>query len=373
VKEVTILVADCDEENRQNVSNMIVALGRRPVTAVDGPSALRLLRERPTPDAAFLSVDLPGISGANILETIRKDRFLNEIPVIMMASQQDERLVASCIETGADDYLIKPVKPLLLKARIAACLEKEAFFERASTYRREIEEYNLTLEKHVREQVEEISSTQLATIFAMSKLAESRDPETGEHLDRMREYVRILALQMKEIPKYANIIDDVMVNSVYAASPLHDIGKVGIPDRILQKPGKLTEDEFAIMKKHSDIGALTLMAVLDLHPKNAFIKAGIEIAKTHHERWDGNGYPNGLAGEDIPLPGRIMALADVYDALTSKRCYKEAFSHEKSKSIIMEGKASQFDPDVVDAFIEAEQTFLHVRKTYPDSEKTLLA
>jgi putative two-component system response regulator len=192
-------------------------------------------------------------------------------------------------------------------------------------------------------------------------------------LDRMREYVRTVALQMRENPKYAEVIDDVLVSNIYAASPLHDIGKVGIPDRILQKPGKLTEDEFAVMKKHSLLGARTLKAVFDLHPRNAFIRAGIEIAETHHERWDGKGYPHGLTGEDIPLLGRIMALADVYDALTSKRCYKEAFSHDESRRIILEGRGTQFDPEVVDAFLLAENAFLGIRDAYPDSEKTLLA
>ena len=205
----------------------------------------------------------------------------------------------------------------------------------------------------------------------MAKLAESRDPETGEHLERMAEYNKLLCKNLRMLPKYESIIDDKYIENIHAASPLHDIGKVGIPDNILTKPGKLSEREFDIMKTHSAIGADTLRIVDEKHPGNDLVRMGIEIAESHHEKWDGAGYPNGVSGENIPLAGRILALGDVYDALTSKRVYKEAFSHEKSREIILEGRGTHFDPDVVGAFISIENEFLTVKERFADTEEPL--
>ena len=233
-------------------------------------------------------------------------------------------------------------------------------------YRREIEEYCLKLEHRVREQVKEISSAQIATIFAMSKLAESRDPETGEHLERMREYCRVITLHLMENPRPGAMITESFVENLYAASPLHDIGKVGIPDRVLLKPGILTKDEFDVMKHHTMLGGETLRAVYDQYQTNAFLKTGIDIAEGHHEKWDGSGYPNGLIGEQIPLAARVVALADVYDALISRRVYKPPFPHEKAVEIVVEGKGKHFDPNVVEAFLALEEQFKDIANRYTD-------
>ena len=202
----------------------------------------------------------------------------------------------------------------------------------------------------------------------MSKLAESRDPETGEHLERMREYCKILSVQLGKLPKYQPVIDDDFIEDIYAASPLHDIGKVGIVDSVLLKPGQLTAEEWVVMKTHPIIGAATLREVDRQHPGNSLIRMGIDIAESHHERWDGTGYPYGLKNTEIPLVARILSLGDVYDALTSKRCYKEAFDHDKSRGIVEENKGSLFDPEVVEAFLATEDEFKRVREFYQDAD-----
>jgi putative two-component system response regulator len=200
------------------------------------------------------------------------------------------------------------------------------------------------------------------TIFSLAKLAESRDPETGAHLERIREYCHVLAAELARRDEYAAEMGGDYVHLIYLTSPLHDIGKVGIPDAVLLKPGKLNPDEFAVMKTHAEIGARTLSALVETSPEAKYLQMARDIAWTHHEKFDGSGYPRGLAGHDIPLCGRIVAVADVYDALTTRRVYKPAFSHEKARSIILEGCGSHFDPDVVDAFLAVEDQILRIKQ-----------
>jgi putative two-component system response regulator len=228
--------------------------------------------------------------------------------------------------------------------------------------------YNQELEQKVAMQVKEITSAQMAMIFATSKLAESKDPETGAHLERLRIFCKVICEYLATTNSYNGLVTPEYTECMYAASALHDIGKVGIPDSVLLKPGKLTEHEWEIMRSHTIIGANTLRAVIQKHPGNAFIRIGIEIAESHHEKWDGSGYPYGLKREEIPLSARILALADVYDALTSVRCYKAAFSHEQSRAIIVEGADKHFDPRIVEAFLNCEEQFIRVKKEYKDEE-----
>ncbi len=217
----------------------------------------------------------------------------------------------------------------------------------------ELEKYSKHLEKLVEEKVQEISASQMATIYALIRLSESRDDDTGTHIERTAGFCRLLAEKARSGSKYSDQIDDRFIATIYKASPLHDIGKVGIPDSILLKPGKLTESEFAIMKTHVQIGYETLANVGAQYDKNEFLKMGMDIALYHHEKWDGSGYNKGLLGEEIPLSARIMAVADVYDALRSRRVYKEAYSHEKSMDIMLSGRGSHFDPVLIDLFSEA--------------------
>jgi len=220
-----------------------------------------------------------------------------------------------------------------------------------------LNEYNDHLEKLVQEKVKEISSSQVATIHALVKSAESRDDDTGAHIERTARYCRLIAEKLREAGMYNDLINDEYIESIEMAAPLHDIGKVGIPDAILLKPGRLTDEEFVTMKSHVMKGYETLASVDSLYHENVFLRLGMEISRYHHEKWDGSGYMSELSNEEIPLSARIMALSDVYDALRSKRVYKDAFTHEKTVSIIKEGRDKHFDPDLVDIFIEHNLLF----------------
>jgi response regulator RpfG family c-di-GMP phosphodiesterase len=215
-----------------------------------------------------------------------------------------------------------------------------------------LKKYNSQLEEMVEEKIKDISDLQMSTIYAFVKLSESRDDETGAHIERTSGLCKLMAELMKDNKMYQYVVDDEFINNIHKASPLHDIGKVGIPDHILLKAGKLTEEEFAIMKTHVNIGYDTLKEVQNRFPNNSFLSMGLDIISCHHEKWDGSGYPYGLSGTDIALSGRIMAIADVYDALRSKRVYKDAFTHEVSCQIIKEKRGNHLDPYLVDIFIE---------------------
>ena len=213
---------------------------------------------------------------------------------------------------------------------------------------------------------QELNITRDASILGLASLAETRDNETGGHILRTQNYVRVLAEALRKNSKFTEVLDDYTIELFYKSAPLHDVGKVGIPDNILLKPGKLTDEEFAIMKQHPQIGADALAVAEEKLGTNCFLKYAREISLTHHEKWDGSGYPNQLKGDEIPVSGRLMALADVYDALISKRVYKPAFSHEKAREIILEGNGTHFDPDVIAAFLDAEQDFIRIARDFAD-------
>jgi putative two-component system response regulator len=251
------------------------------------------------------------------------------------------------------DYVTKPFHLAELRARLETHL-------RIRKLRRRLEQAKEELEERVRTQVREISEAQLATILALAKLAEYRDDETGRHLDRVGPLCRVLAEQIAREPDFPGFDVPDFVENLVRICPLHDIGKVGIEDRVLRKPGPLTPEEFEVMKRHVLIGAETLRSVLDRYPGNRLQEMGIRVARYHHERWDGEGYPEGLAGEAIPLSARIMAVVDVYDALRSVRCYKPPLSHEAARTILLEGEGTRFDPRVVRAFRAVEEEFRRI-------------
>ena len=226
-----------------------------------------------------------------------------------------------------------------------------------ATERKALETYNINLKQMVEEKVKEISESQMATIFALAKLAEARDEDTGDHLKRIQTFCRLIAEKLSLRSDYKDRINTEFVDNLQKASPLHDIGKVGIRDAILLKPGKLTTEEFEEMKQHTLIGANTLEEVYQNYPGNYFIKIGIEIARSHHERWDGGGYPDGLCGDEIPLSAQIMALVDVYDALRSNRVYKKAYSNNETKAIIIKESNRHFNPSIVETFLKFEKEF----------------
>ncbi len=354
-----VLVVDDAEENLVLMQGFLGHRGFEVRFALSGEEALSMI-EASLPDIVLLDLVLPQMNGFQVCERLKRDFRTRHIPVIIITGISDHEANIKALEAGADDLLVKPFDSVLLEARIRNSL-------RVKRMQDQLIEYQERLETRIRERTEQVERSQHVTAFSLARLAESRDPETGEHLGRMRAYAREIAVELSTHPKYRHALDSVFIDELYHASPLHDIGKVGIPDRILLKPGKLTPQEFDIMKTHANIGGDTLEAADKEAGRITFLAMGRDIAYFHHERWDGAGYPSGLKEEDIPLSARIVALADVYDALSSKRPYKDAFSHEASRGILLEGRGSQFDPDVVDAFLAREEKILAIKKELPDT------
>lgn len=364
-KPPRILVVDDLVENTLILEGFLEPKGFAVTVTHNGEAALRSVEES-LPDMILLDLMMPGMNGFEVCRRLKKDPRTRHIPVIVLTGMSDRESNVKAVEAGADDFLHKPFDSALLDARIRSSLRSKALQDQIILYQRQLEESNEGLERRVLERTAQLNRTQLVVVFSLAKLAESRDTETGEHLERMRSYARELALELLAWPPYQGVITEAFVAELYQSCPLHDIGKVGIPDQILLKPGKLSRDEFDVMKTHTTIGGDTLKAA-DLEAGgNSFLTMGRDIAHFHHEKWDGTGYPHGLKGTDIPLPARICALADVYDALTSRRPYKEAMSHEKSKAIILEGCGIHFDRDVVNAFLAREQDFIRIRTSYQD-------
>jgi putative two-component system response regulator len=366
-----VLIADDDSSVRSLMGEVVTRLGHRPIYATDGLEALEMVRcEKPS--VILLDIQMPKMDGNEVLRRIKGDPKLAHIPVIVISGLDDLDMVVQCLELGAEDYIAKPARIPMLHARLDNAFARKRAYDKEQYYRQQLEASNANLERRVIEQVAELTVAHRETLFALSKLADSRDPETGEHLERVREYSKILAECLSRQPKYRDEIGPEFIENIYVTSPLHDIGKVGVPDRVLLKPGVLTDEEFEIIKFHTVIGAETLRYVEARYPGNRFVRMGIEIAESHHEKWTGGGYPHGTSGEAIPLSARIVAVADVYDVLTSKRCYKEAFDHEVSRDRIVESRGSHFDPGIVDAFLEIEINFSEIRTQLADTEKIIL-
>ncbi|MBI5092363.1 MAG: response regulator [Candidatus Hydrogenedentes bacterium] len=360
-----ILVVDDLRENTAILQRFLGPKGYKVTTAFSGEEALEKVENDP-PDVILLDLVMPGMDGFTVCQRVKHDARTRHIPVVVLTGMSEPEANVKALEMGADDFMAKPFDSTVLDARIRNSLRSKALQDRVLEYQRELEAANESLEQRIRDRTAQLARTQQVTVFSLAKLAESRDTETGEHLDRMRRYATEIAVELANSPRFANVVTKSFVDALFESSPLHDIGKVGIPDQILLKPGKLTREEFDVMKTHTQIGGDTLKAA-DLEAGgDSFLGMGRDIAYTHHEKWDGTGYPMGLRGLDIPLAGRICALGDVYDALTSKRPYKEAFSHEKSKEIILAGRGAHFDPDIVDAFLARERQFTEISRSYHD-------
>jgi len=344
-----ILIVDDSPEAIEVLSNALPKHYKRQF-ALNGEKALGLLASSlELPDLILLDVKMPGMDGYEVCNRLKKDERLKNIPVIFLSALTDTKDKIKGFENGGVDYIQKPFETAEVQARVNTHISLHDL-------QMKLEQHNIHLSQLVEEKVKEISDSQMATIYALARLAESRDDDTGEHLERVQVFCRLMAEKLS----MRNGITEDFINALEKASPMHDIGKVGIRDAILLKPGKLTPEEFEEMKQHTTIGANTLREVYQKYPNNYFIAIGIEVAQSHHEKWDGSGYPNGLGGVEIPLSARIMALADVYDALRSKRVYKDAFSHEKSREIILEERGKHFDPLIVDVFNENVQEFAKI-------------
>ncbi|MCB9639893.1 MAG: response regulator [Myxococcales bacterium] len=357
--ESTVMIIDDTPANLGLLEEVLSKQGYRVVAFPTGKHALKAAQKR-IPDLILLDIMMPEESGFEVCQKLKADSKLCEIPVIFISALDDTNNKVKALSRGGVDYITKPFQEDEVLARVKTHLSLRRM-------QQELERHNNYLEELVQEKVKEISDSQLATILAVSKLAEYRDEETGLHIERTRIFCKLLAQELQKNEDFSQIITHQYIENIYQAAPLHDIGKVGVPDHILLKPGKLTSDEFTVMKSHVTIGASTLQKIFLQYPHNNFIKMGIELTRSHHEKWDGSGYPDGIKGEDIPLSARIMALADVYDALRSKRIYKDAFSHQKSMDIITEGRGKHFDPAIVDAFLALEEQFDQIRNQMEDN------
>ncbi|MFC1494556.1 two-component system response regulator [Thermodesulfobacteriota bacterium] len=352
-----ILIVDDTPENIQILMSLLkdeYAI----VAAINGQKALQMAVVNPVPDLILLDIMMPGLDGYQVIEKLKEDDKTKNIPVIFVTAMTQEEDEQKGLDLGAVDYIAKPFRPGLVKSRVKNHIE--------------LKRHRDHLEELVEERTEELVRTQDATINSLATLAEYRDPETGGHIKRTQNYVKALAVKLKDHPKFSDFFTDETINELFKSAPLHDVGKVGVPDHILMKPGKLTDEEFEEMKKHTTYGYETIFRVeLELGGgmERSFMSFAGEIAHTHQEKWDGSGYPQGLKEEDIPISGRLMALADVYDALISRRVYKAPFTHSKAIAIIEEGKGQHFDPDMTDAFLEIHEEIRMIAIEYADHDE----
>lgn len=358
-----VLIVDDSRAVRVFVRELLEQAGYAVIEANDGVAGLEVLATR-KPDVVLLDIEMPHKTGLEVLDELDASSRLYSVILFTTLSSLDS--IVNGLERGADDYIVKPFKEAEFLARMTAAIRiahnKRLLFEarlKAEQTNAQLRQLQSILsdQKLTEQKIREISEAQDATIFAMAKLAEFRDEDTGGHLERVKEYCRLLAEDLNRHSPYSDLITAEFIDCIQHAAPLHDIGKVAIPDHILQKPERLTPEEFERMKTHTVIGADNLQLVYNNYPGNLFVGMGIEIALYHHEQWDGSGYPDGLVGKNIPLPARIMALADVYDALRSDRCYRKAMTHEQARTIILEGDGRHFDPEVVMAFLRVETIF----------------
>jgi putative two-component system response regulator len=335
---VKILIVDDDPLLLQVLEHAVVRLGHEVTSANSGAEALKLMRSG-SYRMVICDWEMPEIDGPELCRRIRQRYCSKYVYIIMLSVRCGTQNVVEGLNAGADEFISKPFDPQELSVRI-----------------------------RTGERILALESREV-TIFSLAQLAESRDQETGAHVDRLREYCRVLAEHMSHQEKYSDVVDGDFVELLYMTSPLHDIGKVSVPDEILLKAGPLTEAEFNIMKQHSVAGSMTLQSAIYAYPEAKYLYMARDIARSHHERFDGTGYPDGLVGEGIPLCGRIVALADVYDALTTKHVYKPAFTHAKAHQIICEGIGTQFDPDVGQAYIANQNRFVEIHNRFAVREE----
>ena len=359
----TVLLVDDTPENL-SVLGGILQPYYRVRASNSGVRALAVCAATPRPDIILLDVMMPDMDGYAVLTKLREAPETRDIPVIFVTALDAIEDETHGFELGAADYITKPVRPAIVLARVRAQLELKQARDR-------MHDQNLWLESEVQRRLRQNQMIQDVSMRALASLAEARDNETGNHILRTQGYVNVLAQALAGLPKYDEVLTPEVIECYTKAAPLHDIGKVGIPDEILNKPGKLTPEEWAIMQTHARIGADAIWRAIQEEQDQdglGFMHVAIEIAHYHHEKWDGSGYPKGLKGDAIPLSARMMALADVFDALISRRVYKPAFTVEKATEIIVEGRGSHFDPDVVDAFLSRLEDFRRIAARYSDQE-----
>jgi putative two-component system response regulator len=357
--KATVMLVD---DTSQNLVLMTELLREdyRILVANGGERALTLLGSETLPDLILLDVMMPDLDGHEVLRRIKANPATCDIPVIFLTAKSDLADEILGLQLGAVDYITKPISAPIVQARVRTHLALKA----AADFLRDKSVY---LESEVTRRTRQLSAIQDVTVLAMSSMAETRDNETGNHILRTQRYVKRLALQLQEHPRFSQVMGDAYIDLLFKSAPLHDIGKVGIPDHILLKPGPLTAAEFEVMKTHTTIGFDSIVrAEKALGVQVDFLMLAKEIALSHQEKWDGSGYPQGLVGDAIPLSARLMAVADVYDALISKRVYKDAMTHEQAMAIMGKGRGSHFDPDILDTFFDTHEDFRAIAAQYTD-------
>jgi len=367
----TVLIVDDTPQNLTVLGELLQPFYRVRV-ANSGERALRVAASDPRPDLILLDVMMPGLDGHEVLRRLRAEPSTAEIPVIFITAMDSAENEEFGLSLGAVDYITKPINPAIVQARIKTQLELKQARDRLARQ-------NEWLEAEVARRMRENLLIQDLSIRALATLAEVRDIETGHHILRTQIYVRLLAEALREHPRFREALAGKRLEMVVKAAPLHDMGKVGIPDAILRKPGRLTREEFEVMKSHPRIGAEAIHKAVEqvlegvseterepLDHAFDFLEVAREIALGHHEKWDGSGYPEGLDGDRIPVSARLMALADVFDALMSRRVYKPPMSLDEASAIIVDGRGQHFDPAVVDAFLEQRERFAEIAARYAD-------
>ena len=363
-KAFTVLVVDDTTANLMLMNDLLNPLYTVKV-ASSGARALKIANSGTPPDLILLDIMMPEMDGYEVCRRLKSSPATRDVPVIFLTAKAETSDEQAGFALGAVDYITKPISPPIVLARVKTSLTLKA----AADF---LKDKNAFLEQEVARRTEEVHDIQDVTILTMASLAETRDNETGNHIIRTQHYVKLLALQLREHPRFAHYLDDATINLLFKSAPLHDIGKVGIPDSILLKPGKLTPEEFETMKTHTTQGKLAIESAESRLGKNVpFLRCAKEIAYSHQEKWDGSGYPEGLAGDAIPISARLMAIADVYDALISRRVYKPPFTHEASMAIIEEGRGRHFDPDVVDAFVAIQRQCQEIAERHANTDEEL--
>ena len=362
--DTTILLVD-DDSFILSIMVDILKSDYRLLVAKSGDEALQHSNKEPRPDLILLDVMMPDMDGFTVCETLKSSPETSDIPVIFVTGKQSVADEMHGLELGAVDYISKPLSAPILLQRV----KTHVTLKRAQN---ELANQNQILDLLVKERTHELDVTKDTTIHGMAILSGLRDNETGNHILRTQNYVCELAHELKRHSHYESHLDGETISLLFKSAPLHDLGKVGIPDAILRKPGPLSGEEFEIMKTHTTLGYKALMnAEEELgHGGTSFLRTACDIAYTHHEKWDGSGYPRGLKGSEIPLSGQLMAVADVYDALIAKRVYKPAFTHEKALGIMAEGRGTHFNPDIFDAFTAIEPMVIEIANSYQEHDHT---
>ncbi|QKE62794.1 two-component system response regulator [Aquipseudomonas campi] len=364
-RKATLLVVDDVPANLHLMSELLRPHYQLRVAA-SGDKALQIAWRNP-PDLILLDVMMPDMDGYEVCRQLQANPLTQDIPVLFLTAKDQAEDQRHGLELGATDYLSKPFEPTVLLARVRSQLRLKAAAD-------QLRLRNAHLDEEVAQRTRELQAVHDVTILALASLAETRDNETGNHLRRTQNYVRVLAQRLSEQPRFAAQLDAQSIELLYKSAPLHDIGKVGIPDHILLKPGRFEPHEFEVMKHHPRLGYQALVHAEEmLGMPVPFLRIAKEIALCHHEKWDGSGYPQGLSGDEIPLSARLMAIADVYDAVISRRVYKPEMPHEKAVAIIREGRGGHFDPAAVDAFLSLELEFQDIARRYADTDETLHA